>query len=85
MIKINMSIARDVHRDLIREARTASFQRLDVEYQIALEKGDKELQEAIAKQKQELRDMPANASIDNAKTTEDLSKFWPDLLGPKTV
>ena len=85
MITIDMEKAKDIHRNLIRQARKDAFSKLDVEFQIALEKGDSELQKEIATKKQELRDLTDSDDIKNAKTTSDLIKSWPDILGTKPL
>ena len=48
-----------VHKDKIRHARKPLFQKLDVEFQIAMEKGED--LKPIAEKKQKLRDAPQNS------------------------
>ena len=39
-LNVNKDIAKDIHKDKIRHARKPLFQKLDVEFQIAMEKGE---------------------------------------------
>ena len=71
---INMAKAREIHKTNIREARTPKLAELDVEFQKALEKGTDTT--SIVSKKQALRDAPANAAIDAAKTEAELKAAW---------
>lgn len=80
-IQINMSIARDVHRAKIREARAPKLAELDTTFQRELEKPDPDTS-AVAELKQQLRDLPASLAIAAATTPEALKASWPaELLG----
>ena len=82
MININMDKARDIHRDLVREARNPKLAAKDVEFMRAVESGDTDTQATVAADKQALRDAPAAASIEAATTPEELKAAWDtDLLG----
>ena len=80
MININMTKARDIHRDKVRQARNPKLAAKDVEFQRALETGADTA--TIVSEKQALRDAPAAAAIDAATTPEQLKAAWDvDLLG----
>lgn len=79
-LRVNMSKARDVWRDKIREARAPHLAALDVEYQRADEAGDTKWKKKIASRKQALRDAPADPRIDAAKTPDRLKAVWPVVL-----
>ena len=79
---INMSKARDIHRDNIREARKDKLAALDIEFQIAQETSANT--SAIVAKKQALRDYPAHAGITTAQNTQDLKADWDtSILGDK--
>ena len=79
---INMSKARDIHRDNIREARKGKLAELDIEFQIAQETSANT--SAIVAKKQALRDYPAHAGITTAQNTQDLKADWDtSILGDK--
>ena len=79
---INMSKARDIHRDNIREARKGKLAELDIEFQIAQETSADT--SAIVTKKQVLRDYPAHAGIATAQNTQDLKADWDtSILGDK--
>ena len=78
-----MNKARDIHRNNIRQARKPKLEELDIKFQRELEKGASANTGPIVEQKQILRDAPADPSIENAQTPEDLVNLWnEDLLGP---
>lgn len=77
----DMTSARKLHRDHMRRARASKMQALDVEYQRADEADDVTMKKAIAKRKQELRDVTSHADIDKARTVGDLMMVWPECLG----
>ena len=81
-ISIDMAKARLYHQKLVRSRRKRLLSELDIEYQIALEKGDSSKQSEIATKKQALRDAPANPAIANASTPAELRAAWDtSLLG----
>ena len=65
-----MTKAKELFKDTVRIARTSKLAALDVEYQKALETSSDTA--TIVSKKQALRDAPANAAIDAAKTPEEL-------------
>jgi len=80
MININMTKARDIHREKVREARNPKLAAKDVEFQRALETGADT--SAIVAAKQALRDAPAASTIEAASTPDELKQAWDtDLLG----
>ena len=80
MINVNMTKARDIHREKVRQARNPLLAAKDVEFQRALETGADTA--SIVSEKQALRDAPAAAAIDAATTPEELKAAWDaDLLG----
>lgn len=80
MININMTKARDIHRDKVRQARNTKLASKDVEFQRALETGADTA--AIVAAKQALRDAPASAAIEAATTPDELKASWDaELLG----
>ena len=80
MINVNMTKARDIHRDKVRQARNQLLASKDVEFQRALETGADTA--AIVAAKQALRDAPASAAIEAATTPDELKASWDaELLG----
>lgn len=81
MITINLDKAKDIQRGLIRKSREPVLQKLDVEFQRALETGQDTT--SIVEQKQVLRDLTKHPDLVSAQTPEEIRNFWPDILGPK--
>ena len=71
---IDMSRARDIHRNNIRQARKDKLAELDIEYQRATETSADT--SAIVAKKQVLRDYPARAGIATAANTTELKAQW---------
>ena len=79
---IDMSRARDIHRNNIRQARKDKLAELDIEYQRATETSADT--SAIVAKKQVLRDYPARAGIATAANTTELKADWDtSILGDK--
>ena len=79
---IDMSRARDIHRNNIRQARKDKLAELDIEYQRATETSADT--SAIVAKKQVLRDYPARAGIATAADTTELKADWDTtILGDK--
>ena len=77
---IDMSRARDIHRNNIRQARKDKLAELDIEYQRATETSADT--SAIVTKKQALRDAPAASGIATASNTTELKAQWDtSLLG----
>lgn len=68
MIKINFDKAKDITKNRLREERSPLLQKLDVDFQRALEAGADT--SAIVSEKQRLRDITKLA--DEAQTLDDL-------------
>ena len=71
---INMNKAKEIHKNKIRQARAPKLAELDVEFQKALETSADTT--SIVSKKNALRDAPANAAIDAAKTEAELKATW---------
>ena len=71
---INMDKAKEIHKNKIRKARAPKLAELDVEFQKALETSADTT--SIVSKKNALRDAPANAAIDAAKTEAELKASW---------
>ena len=79
---INMSRAKDIHKNNIRVARKDKLAALDIEFQIAQETSADT--SAIVAKKQVLRDYPARAGIATAADTTELKADWDTtILGDK--
>lgn len=76
----DMTKAREIHRQHLRIARIQALADLDVAYQRADEKGDKEEKARIASRKQELRDITAHPGIEAAQSVEELKQVWHEAL-----
>ena len=75
MINVNMTKAKNIWRDKIRAERTDKLNKLDVEFQKALE-SSADTTDIVAK-KQALRDAPADSRIDAATTPDELKAIDP--------
>jgi hypothetical protein len=79
---INMSKAKDIHKDNIREARKDKLAELDIEFQKAQETSANT--SAIVAKKQALRDAPAASAINAATNVTELKAQWDtSILGDK--
>jgi len=79
---IDMSKARDIHKNNIREARKDKLAALDADFQRALESSADT--SAIVAKKQALRDAPAASAIDDATNVTELKAQWDtSILGDK--
>ena len=79
-IKVNMSKARGIRMDQIREARNNELAKKDIEYMNALEADDGSAA-AIAAEKQKLRDIPQTFDLTTENdTVEELKEKWPEGL-----
>ena len=76
MIKINNEKAIEIVKEKIRALREPMFTKLDVEFQIALEKGFDTTE--IVDEKQKLRDL---TDLANNKTVEELLVILEELGG----
>ena len=71
-VSVSMEKARLITQDLIREARRPVLEKLDIDYQRAIETEDKDRMKEVAELKQLLRDLPSDPRIEAAKTPEEL-------------
>lgn len=77
-LAVDMTKARDIHRDRIRAARAPLLAAADVAYLRALEAGQNTA--AIVARKNALRDAPNDPAIDAAATPAALAAIWPSIL-----
>ena len=73
-LSIDMSVAKELHKNKIRIAREPKLQILDVEFQRALESSSDTA--TIVAKKKALRDAPNVDEIKNATSVDDLRKQW---------
>ena len=80
-ITVNMTKARNIHREYIRLAREKLLPDLDVQFQRALETSADTA--SIVSKKQALRDAPADSAIESAADVTALKAQWnTSILGP---
>ena len=79
MITIDISKAKDIWKDKIREARKPALEKLDIDYNRAVEQSNSTTQ--IVTDKNTLRDLPEQ--VDTATTTDEIKAVWNDMLGDK--
>ena len=79
MITIDITKAKEVWKNKIRNARTAVLKKLDVDFIKAQEA--KTNTTAIVADKQTLRDLPSQ--VDTATTTDEIKAVWNIVLGDK--
>jgi len=73
-IETDITKAREIHKEKIREARTPKLAELDIEFQKALETSASTTD--IVSKKQALRDAPADFGIAAASDTDALKAQW---------
>ena len=73
-IEMDITRAREVHRENIRNARQEKLAELDIEFQRALETSADT--SAIVAKKQALRDAPADSAIESATDEAGLKAQW---------
>ena len=71
---VNITKAKEIHKENIRSARTEKLAELDIEFQRALETSADTT--SIVSKKKALRDAPANTAIDAATTEAELKAAW---------
>ena len=74
MITVDMTKAKEIHKDLVRKARPEQFNKLDIEFQKPQETSAST--SAIVAKKQALRDAPAASAITNASNVTELKAAW---------
>jgi len=77
-VEIDMTKAREIHKDNLRAERKPRLEALDVDYMKALEAGSGA--DAIAAKKKTLRDITADAKIANAADADALKALTLDTL-----
>ena len=82
VISEDMTTAKTMFKNKIREVRKPLLEAQDVLYMKAIEDGDSSAQSTVATKKKELRDAPAASAITNADTIAKLKAAWnTSLLG----
>jgi len=82
VISEDMTKAKEIFKDKVREVRKPLLDAEDVTYMKALEAGDTDAQAASVAAKNALRDAPAAAAIDAATDIAGLKAAWDaDVLG----
>tara|TARA_Y100001963_G_scaffold61667_1_gene86107 strand:+ start:49 stop:423 length:375 start_codon:yes stop_codon:yes gene_type:complete len=82
VISEDMTAAKVIFKDKIRQVRKPLLEAQDVLYMKAIEDGDSSAQSTVATKKKELRDAPAASAITNADTITKLKAAWnTSLLG----
>jgi len=82
VISEDMTEAKNIFKDKIREVRAPLLEAEDVAYMKALEADDASAKTAAVNKKTALRDAPAASAITNATTIAELKAAWDsDLLG----
>ena len=82
VISEDMTTAKDIFKDKIREVRKPLLDSADVAYMKALELDDSDEKVSIKTNKDNLRNAPAASAITNATTIAELKAAWDsDLLG----
>lgn len=82
VISEDLTTAKTLFKDRIREVRKPLLELEDVNYMRALEDGNTTKAKEIADKKKVLRDLPADSKIDAAKDMDELKKTWNEnMLG----
>lgn len=79
-INIDLEKAKEIHRLELRRLRKSKLQRLDIKFMRASETSDEERKKEVIALKQYLRDITQHPDLLNAKTSEDIKNFMPDIL-----
>ena len=78
-VEVDLTKAKEVHREYIRRERKEKLAALDIEFQRALETGDTS---AVVAKKQVLRDATADSAIESATSLAELRALWnTEILG----
>tara|TARA_R100001509_G_C4825871_1_gene201503 strand:+ start:358 stop:732 length:375 start_codon:yes stop_codon:yes gene_type:complete len=76
VISEDLTKAKEIFKDKIREVRGPLLEAEDVTYMKALEAGDSDAQAASVTRKNALRDAPANSAITSASDIAGLKAAW---------
>jgi hypothetical protein len=79
MITIDISKAKEVWKNKIREKRKPVLEQLDIDFVKAQETSSDTT--GIVADKQTLRDLPSQ--VDTATTVDEIKAVWNDMLGDK--
>jgi len=80
MITIDITKAKDIWKDKIRDARKSALEKLDVDFIKAQETSSDTT--SIVADKQTLRDLPSQ--VDTVTTIDEIKAVWNDMLGDKS-
>lgn len=86
LVKVNMTKARAIHLNHLRDKRTRILAALDVEWSKAVAQKNQALADQIESKRQALRDMPVTVrlELDAAKTPDEIKHIMPIILTDKT-
>lgn len=79
-VEVDMSTAREIHKDALRLERKPLLEALDVEWLLAAETSDTNAQATVVTQKQALRAVTDDARIAAAATPSELKALTLDAL-----
>ena len=79
MITIDITKAKEVWKNKIRQARKSALEKLDIDFIKAQEQSNDTT--SIVADKQTLRDLPSQ--VDTANSIEEIKAVWNNLLGNK--
>jgi len=79
MITIDISKAKEIWKDKIRQARKPVLEKLDIDFVKAQETSSDTT--GIVSDKQTLRDLPQQ--VDTTTTVDEIKAVWNDMLGDK--
>lgn len=79
MITIDITKAKEVWKNKIREARKPALEKLDIDFVKAQETSSDTT--SIVADKQTLRDLPSQ--VDTATTVDEIKAVWNTMLGDK--
>ena len=77
---VNMTKARVIHMNRIREVRNGELKKEDINFQRALESEDASAKATVATKKQTLRYIPQSFDLSGAGTDDELDALWPSEL-----
>jgi hypothetical protein len=79
MITIDITKAKEVWKNKIRQARKSALEKLDIDFIKAQEQSNDTT--SIVADKQTLRDLPSQ--VDTANSIEEIKAVWNNMLGDK--
>ena len=79
-VVVNLTKAKEIWKNKIRQARKPILEKLDVEYIKALENEDSRKVKEVVSLKKELRDITDSKELSKAKSAKDIKSFWPSIL-----